>query len=251
MTFLVCPHCECETPTGYNFCTGCDRQIKCLKPTCNTQLVKGKTFCFACGEAVVSTNTSSVQPNRYIRKISQKGKYHSEYTEELSFSDHAVTKLAPYVASHILARSPEGYMIPQVEKEVSPRNRPIQISHYEPEKLLPSSPIDVENSNTAAQYFTPDGEDLKLQVKDFKGKLWADQQRYYILLYVSAYITLRNSNVPSLEHIKKAAGHEKVSDSTHFSRYLKEVQRKYLIELEGGFRLNQDGEKEISRIDMV
>lgn len=257
---VTCPYCSARTSSEYNFCTACDRQIKCIDPNCNKMLVPDKAFCFACGQAIaVTTNESSTQLNKYVRDVKQNAKNYEEHIE-LSVTDHAVSELAPYIGAEMMPRpseklyhapSPKSSTIPP-RKTVSPNE--ILTESQELPQLPANANDEVEETQTAneddylSRYFERDGEFLIARVKNFKGKTWADQQRYFILLYVAAYYHYFRKPVLSKDHFKTAAKKASVLDPINFSKYLNELTRNYLSETGDGYKLNHDGDKEVKRI---
>lgn len=250
---LVCPFCSAETPFEHNFCIFCDQQIKCLNAVCGKKLVPGKTFCFGCGQTIAKIPTAQSQPNKYIRDVKQSGKTYEEHTE-FSLSDHAVSEIAPFVVGQMMSRPPKPPH-PGSFSPPAPFQQPlVDLNDALPEAEVPQLPEAIDhqpleaNGAGAVRYFARDGEYLIVEVKDFKGSTWADQQKRFILLYVSAYNRLVEQPVPSKEHLRKAAEKASILDSKNFTKYIGEVTRKYLSEISGGYKLNQDGEKEIKNI---
>jgi hypothetical protein len=250
---IVCPLCDAETSSEYNFCINCDCQIQCLNDTCGRKLIPGKTFCLGCGQPLAKTSAIQTQPNRYIRNIKQSGKTYEEHTE-FSLSDHAVGEIAPFVVGQIMA-SPLQSSHPKSPRAPVPIKQPlVNLNDALPElessrlpEALDLQPRELQGVG-AAQYFVRDGEYLVVEVKDFKGSTWAEQQKRFILLYASAYYQSFGQPVPDKEHFKKAAEKASIFDSSNFTKYLGEAIRTYLSEIGGGFKLNKDGEKEVGSI---
>lgn len=253
---LTCPSCSAETLAEYNFCTVCKKQTKCLNPDCNKKLVPGETFCFYCGQALAAITTAQTQPNKYIRSIKQQGKNYEEHTE-LTASDHAVSELAPFIVGQMASRPPQKPYYPSSSNNstMPPRKAAVTNDLFAESEELPQLPADNPHAQKteltkgeASHYFEQDGDFLVAAVKDFKGKNWADQQRYFILLYVSAFHYYFEKPVPPKEHFKIAAQKASVLDPTNFPKYLNELTPKYLSEIGGGYKLNHDGEKEVKHI---
>jgi hypothetical protein len=221
-------------------------------------LVPDKAFCFTCGQPLaVTTNESSTPVNKYVRDVKQNGKNYEEHIE-LSVTDRAVTELAPFMGAEIMPRpsqklyhapSPKSSTIPP-RKTVSPNE--ILTESQELPQLPANAADEVEDTQTGnderSPYFEVDGEFLIVTVKDFKGKTRADQQRYFILLYADAYYRYFRKPVPSKDHFKTAAKKASVLDPTNFPKYVDEHTRKYLSQIGGGYKLNQDGDKEVKHI---
>lgn len=250
---LTCPFCSTETSSEYNFCIFCNQQTRCLNPECGKHLVPGKSFCFTCSQPISKTSTLQTQQNKYVRDVEQTGKNYKEHTE-FTFSDHAVSEIAPFIAGQIISR-PQRLSSPGTLNQSVPLQQPIvSLNDVLPEAEVPQLPEAIERQPLdshqagAAKYFERDSEHLVATVKDFKGSTWAEQQKRFILLYASAYHRFFGQPVPDKEHFKKAAERASILDSSNFTRYLGEAIRTYLNEIGGGFKLNQDGEKEVKII---
>jgi hypothetical protein len=100
----------------------------------------------------------------------------------------------------------------------------------------------------AAQYFESDGDFLLLRQKDFKGKTRAEQQRRFILLYTAAYFAHHKSFVPDEKYIRNSAEKENIIDVSHFTQYLNDMKKRYIIDSSDGFKLNKDGEAQVQKI---
>lgn len=259
MSSIVCPSCQSETPSEYNFCTSCDKQTRCLNNDCNKPLIAGKTFCFGCGQSIVALNNTN-QPNRFIRKVSQRGDDYDEYTE-VTASDHAVSELAPYVGGQMPLR-PVQKRINTVQNQDNNSNAGnshsqqfAEIEQHQQSQLPPAVDEPQQEVNTTAdtktqttKYFVKDGETLVLTHKDFKGKKWAEQQRRFILLFVDAYIRCFGKPLPSKDLIDSVAKKAKVFDSSNFTRYVGQICSKEITEISSGLTITTDGEKELKKI---
>jgi hypothetical protein len=256
---VTCPYCSAGTSSEHNFCTTCNRQIKCIDQNCNKMLVPDKAFCFACGQALAVTTKESSKPlNKYVRDVKQNGKNYEEHIE-LSVTDHAVSELAPFIGAEMMPRpSQKLYDAPSQKSSTIPARKTVSTNEILTEsKELPQLPAnaadEVEDTQTGndkalSGYFEVDGEFLIARVKDFKGKTRADQQRYFILLYAAAYHGYFKKPVPSKDHFKTAAQKASVLDPTNFPKYLNQLTRKYLSQIGSGYKLNHDGEKEVKHI---
>lgn len=256
---VTCPYCSAGTSSEYNFCTACNRQIKCIDPNCNKMLVPDKAFCFACGQTLaVTTNESSTQLNKYVRDVKQNGKNYEEHIE-LSVTDHAVSELAPFIGAEMMPRPSQNlYHAPSQKSSTIPARKTVSTNEiFTESQELPQLPANAAdeiqetqtiNDNALSRYFEVDGEFLIARVKDFKGKTRADQQRHFILLYADAYYRDFRKPVPSKDHFKTAAHRASVLDPTNFPKYLNQLTRKYLSEIGGGYKLNDDGDKEVKHI---
>jgi hypothetical protein len=256
MSTITCPHCKTETSSEYNFCTTCDRQVKCLQLDCNKVLVAGKTFCFGCGKPLAAIATQA-QPNRYIRDVKQRGQNYEEHTE-FSVSDHAVSELAPFIAGQMTSRPPQRPFYPtKAQNSVTTQQNQDAVQNALGQSDLPQLPpaddeTQQEDNNgyksEAMRYFVKDGETLVAKHKDYKGTTWAEQQRRFILLLAKAYIDAFNKPIPSKDVFKSAAETASVYDKANFSRYFDKCCRKELTAVTDGLMLTTDGEKEVDKI---
>jgi hypothetical protein len=268
MSTVSCPICNADTPDQYNFCTSCDKQIKCLNPDCNKLLVAGKTFCFTCGQPIPSISTElgqPNQPNRYFKRVTQRGDDFDEITE-WNASDDAVRELAPFIVEGMTIRPRTIYRGrnngPTTSSDNSPEQREIagteqrQLPPMGDESQADQSREDAagaapqekrEVKDGAARYFERDGDALALKKKDFKGKTFKEQQRNYVLVYTAAYRQVFGKPVPSREHLNEIARSESIYDR-NFPNYLTQLTRRELREVSSGFTLTDDGEKEVTRI---
>jgi hypothetical protein len=267
MSTIACPVCNADTPTEYNFCISCDKQIKCLNTSCNKLLVAGKKFCFTCGQPIGSLSTELSQPNRYFKRVTQRGGDFDEITE-WNASDNAVHELAPFIVEGMGMRVGQRtiYQARRDGPTASPDNSPEQREIQGTEQLqLPPKGDESQAAQTgegaesnapqerrevkegAARYFARDGKALALKKKDFKGKTFKEQQRNYVLMYTSAYQQVFGNPVPSREHYNEVARSESIFDK-NFPSYLTQLTRRELREVSSGFTLTDDGEKEVSRI---
>ena len=94
---IKCPYCAVDSPEEYNFCIGCEKQLKCTNPECGSLLVAGKTRCLKCGRSLVIQETPTTVMNSYIRTIDQTTKTYRERTE-IRASDDAVGQMAPLLS---------------------------------------------------------------------------------------------------------------------------------------------------------
>lgn len=254
MSNLTCSACGKETSEELNFCLHCEKQIKCLNRDCNELLIPEKTFCFHCGQPIGAISTSQAS-NRYVRRVTQQGRDYTEHTE-LNVSDHAVNVFAPFVTREITSptiqppyygQRPDGAQRQQQAGAIAGKSGEINQHRQLPPKSPEKKPLEGASSD-AWSYFDQDEEYLIANVKDFKGKNWAEQQRNFILMYTAAYIQKLENAVPSKDHYKNAAIKNNIYDASNFSRYVTELARELITEFSDGFKLNSDGEKEIEKI---
>lgn len=248
MPLITCPSCNTETSSEYNFCTICDKQVKCLNLACNKLLVQGKTFCFSCGQSVNAV-AIQIQPNRYVRRV-QDGKY-EEYTE-FNVSDHAVTELAPFIVGQMNVRSQQRTTptknVTNTFQENAAENHLLDVHTEDTQPPSETQTTNVTNENETSKYFTADGEFLVSLHKDFKGTTWSEQQKRFIVLYTWAYKKIFAKAVPNRENFTTAAQKASIYDKVNFSRYLDAILKKDVSETSNGYILNTDGETELKKI---
>lgn len=259
MSTITCPSCGTDTPADYNFCIACDKQIKCLNADCNKLLVRGKTFCFHCGQTLAAVESSQAPLNNYVRKVKQRGKDYEEHTE-FNVSNEAVRDLAPFIVRQAILENPQRPYSPNfgdaIVKDATKQLDSTTTVEAEAFQQLPAleAPKETEPpqpetaKNEAARCFIKDGDFLVATQKDFKGKNWADQQRHFILLYASAYPEFFESFVPSKAHFKTAAEKASIIDPSNFSKYLTALAKRELSETSNGFVVNDDGKVAVKKI---
>ncbi len=251
---LTCPSCQSETPAEHSFCVICNQQTRCLHSECNKVLVSGKNFCFACGKPVPAAINNSKQ-NKFVHDVKQQGKNYDEHTE-FTFSDEVAREIAPFVGGQFFSQSPQRPVTPPKYNTVVPL-APKALTESDPgqenaengqtettaEPLLDNVPTRVNN-----RFFMRDGDILLAETKDYKGATWAKQQRYFILLYASAYEELLGKAVPEKDHFKTVAEKANIIDRSNFTKYLTEEVKKHFLETSTGLALNNDGKLEVQRI---
>ncbi len=252
---LICPSCGCDTNSEYNFCIACNEQTRCLNKNCNKVLLPGKELCFGCGQLIYKKTIATLPSNKYVRSIKQDGKNYEEHIE-FSVSDHAVSELAPFIGTQITSPPQRAYYTPNQSNSNPSLKKTVPSSNLLPiVEEAPQLPADTSQNHHAetngtggAIYFERDDEMLIPNIKDFKGKTWAEQQRRFILLYTREYYQIFEQPVPSEDHFKVAAKKASILDPINFTKYLAGLTRQYLSKISGGYKLNHDGEKEVSNI---
>ena len=255
MSNFTCPYCNNDTDEDYNFCIICVNQVKCLNSECGAKLFVGRDICLKCGQKVARPATSQPQ-NTYVRDVTQKGRNFTEHVE-FHLSDSAIGQLAPAIAGQIVAQtlgnsgmrnSGQSAKVqsntPAVDASINtPQLGSSEESEKEEEKIEQKIP-----ANGAMRFFERDGEQLVATEKDFKGAKWADQQKNFILLVVSAYNEHFQNPVPNEEFIRSMAKKTGVSDTNNFKKYLDKALAEHLLKLENGFSLNDRGKREVVKI---
>jgi|GEM_PF-2494203 len=247
---ILCPLCGANAPSASRFCPMCGKSMRCQNLECNAPLVANAKFCFQCGQPITD-GASQVQPNRYSRDV--EGKNHKEHTE-FSISDNAVNALAPLIVEQIFARQSQhnqnaprnhnkSMAPPALTGDLFDNEQPIIDSSFSEPGLQQNHP-----ESGAARFFEKNGDFLIPRTRDFKGKNWAEQSRHYLVLYIAAYNSLFGKPVPDKNHFKPAADKAEIYDPGNFSKYVDQQISSYTMLLDGGYRLNDDGDKELVRI---
>ena len=99
----TCIHCDYEIENDiYNFCSNCDKQIRCLNPECRVNLKAGKAFCLVCGTPtkeipnLLSTSSQQTINSLYIEENFSETT--ASRTIKAEVSDSAVVYLADTIA---------------------------------------------------------------------------------------------------------------------------------------------------------
>jgi hypothetical protein len=99
----TCIHCDYEIENDtYNFCSNCDKQIRCLNPECRVNLKAGKTFCLVCGTPTKEIpNLSSTSSQQAVNSLFIEETFSettASRTIKAEVSDSAVVYLADTIA---------------------------------------------------------------------------------------------------------------------------------------------------------
>ncbi|WP_375443733.1 hypothetical protein [uncultured Fibrella sp.] len=258
---VTCHLCGKQTPADYNFCVECDGQIKCIE--CGKKTYLGKDYCLACSKPLVIRSASSQAPNQYERSVEQDGDKYKEHTR-FALSDKAVHEIAPFVVSQTMPGL-KAQITPPIPPSLS-NNQTIDTSYEdltakeeiqnngnqtEVKNTSTSSPSSEEESldkEVVKQFFQCDGDVLVATDNDFKGESWAEQQRFFIVLFIKAYKELFNKAVPSKDLIRNAAAKLNLIDSSNFTTHLNKAVSAFMTQISTGLVLNAAGEKEYKKI---
>ena len=277
MEILACQHCGDDTPARFNFCVSCEKQIRCIDPACKEEVYPGKEMCLGCGKPLVVRVASNQAPNHFVRKVKQSGNRYEEHTE-LSVSDNAVGVLAPLFGAGHLMPTPRQPPL-AVPKQSTGNTNGVQGNLFTlaPGKLLSGhadnangnelnesggeeatsekqgsstkeAEIQGEQTGMQIKFFEVHNDSLVATTKDFKGQSWSEQQQNFFALYTNAYYTAFNKPVPNSEHLRSASELVGVIDKKNFSRYLEKFLSAYIMNVAGGIKLNDDGQKEFQRV---
>jgi hypothetical protein len=247
----TCPYCSVEIDEQFNFCTKCERQIKCI--TCGAYLFPDKSKCLVCGMSIMSVPSPSSSFNEYLFEEEQTtGSYKRQV--HLKFSDMAIDKAGQYLARYIQPWPPgevkgPGAEVPQtapalesglesVEAETTPASTPTVQSAQQP----------MDKYSWIDSYIFRNDDRLEIKLVDFKGSTKAEQKRRMILLYTWGYDRHFNQPVPSRKHITQLAREKKLWD-TALSHQITRMKDDMLIEGDdGSIRLAPGAAAEVDQI---
>lgn len=258
METTLCPTCNSATSIAFNFCENCEAQINCLNTDCTKPLVPGKSICLYCGTSIVALSTKDNRGNSFSRYVEQTGE---DYKEEIKIdmTDHAVSELAPFIAGQIVPRGPNGqpkHLRPGGKLEQQPASLP---SYSEPENGFEPNTVDEQNApeeievNPAAsaqdyKVFEKDNGKLVAIEKDFKGSNFKEQLRRFVVLFTAAHISNFQKPVPGAKDYQQAAKQANLYNPKVHAPYFNATAKQFLTELSDGYKLNNDGEKELKKI---
>jgi hypothetical protein len=258
----VCQFCKQETPADINFCVACDNQIKCLE--CNHKTYAGKTFCLKCGKPLLEKPSANQAQNQYERDVEKNGDNYKEHTR-FQLTDNAVREIAPYVVSQTMpdAYNPNVPVPPalpnrQAEEETvdttyedatPPKASASEAGEQSKSESQSEHKSDTANSNSQLnKYFEKDGNALISKGNDFKGQVWSDQQRNFIILYTQAHKELLGKPIPNKEAYKSLAIKLNLADPNNFTTHVNKQVAAFMSQKSDGLILNTAGEKELSKV---
>ena len=257
----TCQFCGKPTPADYNFCVECDGQIKCIE--CGKKTYPGKDYCLACSKPLLVRPSTSLAPNQYERSVEQDGDKYKEHTR-FALSDKAVHEIAPFVVSQTmpgLKAQPKPPIPPSLSdnqtidtsyEDLTPKESTQSNSDQngvDTPPISPSSSDEVSpDREIIKQFFQCDGDLLVATDNDFKGESWAEQQRFFIILFIKAYKELFNKAVPSKELVRNAAAKLNLIDPSNFTTHLNKAISAFMTQISTGLVLNAAGEKEYKKI---
>ena len=259
---VSCPYCGSDSPSAFNFCVSCERQIQCANPDCRAALVAEKSRCLVCGKPLIAGEP--INGNRIVRSVTSTG---STYTErvEIHATDAALSQLAPVFIS-----SGRGRHTPH---SLTLNERPIQpaLPFEEIDATLaeildtdgddgagasePQMPADLADaasrqaaiSDLAQTFFAPKGDTLAARVRSFKGVTKKEAQGRLVIMYVWAYQAIHGQPVPARGLINRAAEEIGLYDP-NFRKYFSRTAGEFLKSAGRGFHLNSAGERKVRAI---
>ncbi len=252
---VVCPSCGLETPSEYNFCVTCNKQVRCLNAGSGKMLIAGKSVCFGCGKPIESAGQEA-NLTTLVRRTKRRGENYDDLFE-LKTTQEVAIALAGGLLNHVLNSAAQRPFSPTKQTGTPAANiSPAitdglfagQADFDVPPEEVSNTPPQTPSTSGASNYFTRDGAHLLKMGWDYKGSSWADQQRRFLLLYTSAYVQEFQESVPDLDHFKAVAEEAKIIDKINFNRYLKGLIGKELTKKSDGYILSYDGIKTVERI---
>ena len=273
MEAIICQHCGESTPSEYNFCVGCEKQIRCLDASCGKAVYPGKDVCFGCGSPLVGKINVNSANNHLIRKVKQSKSNYEEYTE-LSVSDNAVGTLAPLLGAGNFMPPPPRYQpvdvnkrpigkqpanqgnlfsLPQGESSGNSGGNSEELHKSAAENGASESTEENEQPNNYNQvrFFEVHDDSITPTTKDFKGQSWAEQQNNFFILYTNSYHRAFDKPIPDGKHLRTASESIGIIDKKNFSRHLEKFMSAYTMAVPGGFKLNDDGQREYKKVSAL
>jgi hypothetical protein len=243
----ICPFCNSQVEDKYNFCTNCEKQIKCV--FCSEALIPNKSKCFKCGKSPESDIPSTMNEFTLEEKQSRGS---SSRSVKGKLSDSAITSVAALLSRTSLPIwSTKG-----IDKKRSDGQLPLlaelsddtlegkDIQHEE-QKDTPRSDRDIK----IQKYFEEDGNgSIIAKTIDFKGKNKKGQQINFMILFAGAYKSFFHKPVPTEQIFFDALKVKNMLDINVKTTYFKYVVTHYLMKVGNGYSLANPGETEIDRI---
>ena len=253
-----CPYCDVLIDEAYNFCVGCEEQVKCLELECGSYLIKNKTKCLKCGKLLNTAQPIAIPMNTFSLEEEQSDTTYSRKIS-LSFTDNAVDKVAPALNGYVPLTPAK--TIKQVTTVTQPQQQLSLPSLQIPEgssqvdkseimenKVIETSVKSVSGNNAVSDYFVSNAQGLLISfTKDYKGKSKKLQQQRFSLLYVWAYEAFHEKVLPSKEHLIQAARANEIYDN-HYSENFDDVANRYFIKFDNTFKLNPSGRSELDKL---
>jgi len=253
---VSCPYCNepFALTYKYNFCTKCDKQIKCK--ACGEYLLPNKPFCFVCGEPLIEQKIQSVdQINRYYLQ-EERTTTSAKRKIELTLTDEAIGKALPLFGTQLPLTKATMQEPIELVKQTTFLPAPDQLEQdtsseeLKEEDFEESKPKveETKDSNDASSYFHPDQQGhLISQFVDYKGKSKKQQQERFILLYAWASLQLKRQAIPSVQHMNEAAKSNGIFD-VNFTGYFRKIAKKFLTKIDDTYKLSPTGQMQVTQI---
>lgn len=247
-----CPYCNVLIDEEYNFCVSCEQQVKCV--TCGSYLIKDKSKCLKCSNLLNTLQLDSNPMNNLSLKEEQADSTYSR-TLNLSFTDNAIDKFASVLGNYVpLAPPKSSKHIVQPQQQLafrflqpSAEDGQLAQSQILNDETIETTAKNISDNNSPSDYFEKDGQGFLISNNhDYKGKNKKLQQQRFSILYVWAYNSLNGEPVP-IDHLTQAAQRNGVHDQ-NYAPYFKDAAKRFLIKLDGAFKINPSGQAEVNKI---
>jgi hypothetical protein len=269
----ACPNCDTKIENdAYNFCPGCQKQIRCTNRECRAELKLDSDMCFICGTPIKQL-VSKQQMNTLVLEEN-----YSEQTSsrrvELSVTDNAVDKIPGILAgfgqpinSGRRNLVPTNFQsnrvvgnalsIPLKEKIVDVESLSGEIPVEDSVDTINVVPTDLNEDETAEivnHFFKKNADGSIVALDSLRAGKYGDtsgtnrwKARNLVLFFIVAYEHF-TGNSPSKDSIYGAIREEKLFDSNFRDDFTKSIIKKYLSILGSNlFTLHFDGRKQLAK----
>jgi hypothetical protein len=248
MTVENCVYCESLINNEYNFCVQCEKQIKCLK--CGEFLLANKTKCLKCGTLITNDDRPQSLLNQLTLEESQT-KNSSSRSIKGSLSDTAIVHIASLLSSG-MSRPVSGNKARKTDAAAGQVALPFMEENVDSitnqENTTNGSLHFQSGTDKVLKYFVKDGSSLATKTIDFKGSNKKEQQIRLMLLFVAAYTAIYGKPVPNQQTIFDSLERNNMLDINAKAKHYKFVETNYLMQVESGYSLKIEGEKEVEKI---
>ena len=238
----TCIFCEVQNPEEYNFCQSCEKQIRCL--SCGKTFVKDKSKCLFCGKLLdVEVESNHFNELTLEQSITQKS---SSRTFKGKLSDAAITQVAAVLSK----TSPIFPSQTQLRKKTNVGQPELPLFSQQDDTEIPevSLPKADAGKPSASKYFIKNGDTLAAKTIDFKGTNKREQQIRFMLFFVAAFNELQGKPVPTQKMIFDALDSNNMLDVHAKATHYKFTETNYLMQVDGGYAVKLEGEREINLI---
>ena len=259
---VSCPYCGSDSPSAFNFCVSCERQVQCANPDCRAVLVAEKSRCLVCGKPLIAAEP--INGNRIVRSVTSTGNTYTERVE-IHATDAALSQLAPvFISSGRGRHAPHSMTLN--EKPVQPAlpfeeidatlaeildtdgdDEPVVADSQMPADLAEAAERQAAIADLAQTFFTPKGDTLVARVRSFKGNTKKEAQGRLVVMYVWAYQAINAQPVPARGLINHAAEEIGLYDP-NFRKYFSRTAGEFLKSAGRGYQLNSAGERKVRSI---
>lgn len=246
-----CQYCGTSLKEKYNFCSNCERQVKCVD--CGELLSSNQRRCLVCGRFLVEQRADTEPMNEFTLEEEQttdssqrliSGRFTNEAFAHAAalfggLSRSKVTpqsyEVSPYEGRALTSLEEQEEITSQVETSTNGQDSI--------EETTSKRGSEVGDSSKASRYFKLRGEELVSQFADFKGPTKRAQQERFILLFIWAYNELVE-RPPTKEQLIEASRKRKLHD-TNFANYYSNMASQFLLGGDEELELNPDGQRKV------